>query len=844
MRETILSFLDDYKRLGEERAFSYRHGLRMRHYTYSQIAQMAFQFSHELEARSISKGDRVLLWGENSPQWIAAFFGCVLRGVIVVPLDAESSSDFILRVQRNVEAKLLIYSFKNQLPVELSIPSVKFEDLIEQVQNLTFPHSPININEDDVVQIIYTSGTTTDPKGVILTHRNLIANINPLEKEVQKYIKWERLVHPVRFLNLVPLSHIFGQFMGLFIPSLIGGEVYFQKSLNPAEIIETTKENKISVIVAVPRILKSLRDKLEMDWKNECPSNKDYEELLKDANKWHPLRRWWAFRDIHKQFGWKFWAFVSGGATLPTEIEDFWHRLGFAVIQGYGMTETASLISVNHPFKKSHGSIGKTLPGREIRLDENGEILVRGENVSPGYWKQNNRALVTKDGWLRTGDVGELDNSGHLFFKGRKKETIVTSAGMNVYPEDLEKVLNQQPEVRDSVVVGIEMETGPEPVAVLILYNKDTNVEAIIKRANDHLALYQQIRRWLIWTDNDFPRTTTQKIRKQEITDWVKSSLAGDKTAKQKTSNSLAEMIANLSSDLSVNQIEPTSTLMADLRLDSLARVELLSALEDKFQIDINEATFTATTTISDIQKIIQQGTKEIVDQYPYPRWSQKFPVTWLRLIGLYFLVLPITRLLCWTNSKGLDELRNLKGPVLFISNHITMVDHALILATIPGRFSRRLAVAMEGEVLRGWRYPPPETGWIRRTQLLGQYILTVTLFNVFPLPKKSGFRRAFSYAGGSVDRGYNLLVFPEGKRTESGEINSFMPGIGLLASKLNITIVPLRINGLFSLKEKKRWFALPGQVTIKIGQPIKFNQDADPAYITNELERTIKAIE
>src|SRR5207253_3607087 len=194
-----------------------------------------------------------------------------------------------------------------------------------------------------------------------------------------------RLIHPLRFLNLVPLSHVFGQLMGIFVPQLLGGEVFFQTSLNPSHIIETVRRERISVVVAVPRMLEVLRERIERDYETAGKLEQFRKEIIAAESR-HFILRWWTFRRVHRMFGWKFWAFVSGGATLSTDTESFWQRLGFAVIQGYGMTETAALISVNHPFKSTRSSIGQIMPGQELKLAANGEILVRGENVSPGYW--------------------------------------------------------------------------------------------------------------------------------------------------------------------------------------------------------------------------------------------------------------------------------------------------------------------------------------------------------------------------------------------------------------------------------------------------------------------------
>src|ERR687890_1772071 len=203
---------------------------------------------------------------------------------------------------------------------------------------------------------------------------------------MRKYMKWIRLVGPLRFICLLPLSHVFGQFMGILVPQLTGGEVIFLNALNPSEIVNTVKGRRVNVVVTVPRLLDSLREHVERREETRGLLA-DLRRRIERAAGAHPLRRLWLARRIHNYFGWRLWAFVTGGATLSAETETFWRRLGFAVVQGYGMTETASLVTVNHPFKTGRGSIGKTLRGQEVKLDESGEILVRGANVSPGYWR-------------------------------------------------------------------------------------------------------------------------------------------------------------------------------------------------------------------------------------------------------------------------------------------------------------------------------------------------------------------------------------------------------------------------------------------------------------------------
>lgn len=814
--------------------------------------------ARELESCAIEKGDRVILWAENSPEWVAAFFGCLLRGAIVVPLDAASAPDFAARVKSQVNAKLLLCGDVEAGELASALPTLRLSELSRTISHHSKSiYMAEEIGADDIAEIIYTSGTTAEPKGVVLTHRNLIANLAPLERGIQKYLKWERLVRPLRFLCLIPLSHVFGQFMGMFVPQLLGGEVFFQGSLKPSEIVEALKRERISVVVAVPRLLDTLREKIEHD-AGALGQVGEFRRQIEDAARWSTKRRWLTFRKVHRRFGWKFWAFVVGGATLDEETETFWRRLGYAVVQGYGMTETASLVSVNHPFKSARGSIGRTLPGQEIKLGEGGEIMVRGANISPGYWDRGAvRASNDSEGWLRTGDVAEIDAGGKLFFKGRSKDVIVTGAGLNIHPEDLEASLNRQPEVRASVVVGVDGARGAEALAVLVLRNADANVETIIRRANEGLARHQQIRRWLVWHESDLPRTPTQKILRREVAEIARMRLAaqnGDVESAQSEpapSNALAEIVARVGGNVAAERLTPSSNLSTDLNLDSLGRVELLGALEDRFQVEIDEAAFTAATTLGDVQKIIARGagegwhdeeTKAQVP-YPYPRWARRFPTTWIRIVLLYVVVFPLVRLMCPLRVEGRKRLAGLnQSPVMFIANHVTRADQALVLAALPGRRARRLAVAMEGELLRDWRHAPAGTSLFMRLRGLVQYALVVTFFNVFPLPKKSGFRRSFAFAGEALDRGFNLLVFPEGLRAKDGHMNEFMAGTGLLVKELGVPVVPLRIDGLYQLKREGRRHALPGEVTLTFGEPVTFG-DEDATEIAKELERRVASI-
>jgi long-chain acyl-CoA synthetase len=747
-------------------------------------------------------------------------------------MDDAAAPDFAARVAHQVKPRLLLCSRNHHL----DLPSIKLEDLPRQIAHHSADPYPSSGSRDDTLQIVFTSGTTAEPKGVVISHGNVLSNVAPLEIEIRKYLKYERWFHPIRFVNLLPLSHVFGQFLGMFLPQLMAGTVIFHDSLKPGEIIATIKRDRATVLVAMPRVLQSLKEKFERDLQDRDRLAEFRHRFAASADK-HFLRRAWAFRRIRRQFGWKFWAFICGGAALDPVTEEFWQRLGIAVVQGYGLTETTSLISVNHPFRIGKGSIGKVLAGREVKLAPDGEILVRGSGVASAYWGGQQLQPVTREeGWYGTGDVGELDAEGNLYFKGRKKDVIVTPAGMNIHPEDLESALRRQPEVQDCVVIGLPRDGNAEPCGVLILRDDRHDAKSVIERANQELAEHQRMRHWFVWPERDFPRTSTQKPRKNII---LQAVLTGQDHGTP--SSLLPDLIARITGRAESN-LSPDVNLESDLNLNSLDRVELLGALEDRYQVDLSESGFASLQTVGDLQRMLQ-GEAGPPAHYHYPGWVLHWPITWMRFLTHYLLVRPAVFLLGWPRMEGREKLRGVRGPVLVIANHISHVDVGFVLTVLPARIRHRLATAAGGEALEELRTPPPGRNLLLRIYDRMGWILGVSLLNLFPLPRAAGFRQSFAYAGQCVDRGYSVLVFPEGRHTTTGKMNPFRSGIGLLANNLKIPIVPIRIDGLFELKQAGKHFARPGQIRVKIGTPVSFPQDSDPEHIAQALQRKIEEL-
>jgi long-chain acyl-CoA synthetase len=881
-RSNLLSLFDEFTRFSSDVAVVHHRGYRRESRTYRELARSAIFCATLLQKNGVRTNDRVLLWGPNSAEWIVAFWACLLRGAVVVTLDDSSTQEFASRVVADAGIKFALAS-RSKDSFSPTMPTLFLEDLNDLLKSTSSSSANYPGNEhatplwqsladepitrDHLAQILFTSGTTSEPRGVVLTHGNFLANLEPLEQGIDEYRKYERWFHPLRFVSVVPLSHVFGQFMTLFVPPLLGATVVFENSANPNEILRAIPRERSTILVAVPRMLDSVRTTLEREidsrgWRNW------FTAAYAAAQGESFLRRAWRFRRLHLHLGWKFWAFVCGGAALSPETEEFFKRIGYAVVQGYGMTETASLISLNHPFRAAEGSVGKVLPGREFRLADDGEILLRGENVSAGYWEKGSlRTGKENDSWLHTGDLGKLDSEGNLRFRGRKKNVIVTPAGLNIYPEDLEATLRKQSSIRDAVVIPLQIAANAEPCAVLLLQNSavplvpslkgseprdpsssastaaDQLARASIDAANASLADYQRIRRWLLWPDHDLPRTPTGKPRLAVIAARAAELLrATDKhpTGDFVIPSELRDPLFSSDSFTSLTSL-PASASLKDL--SSLDRIELLSSLEHRYNVELNETQFANAKSFADVQQLLAQPSARRSD-YVYPGWPQLALTRFIRLFVYYALTWPATLILAHPRIRGRENLANLKGPIIFIANHTTRrADIGLILYALPAQFRHRLATAMGGETLQTFRHPPREWFFAHRWLWKLNYFLVVSLFNVFPLPRQSGFRESFRFAGESVDRGYSLLVFPEGdiNDRDTPAMIPFQHGIGLLAQNLNIPIVPMRLDGVWQMKQERRRLAHRNEITIHIGAPVTFPPETPAAEITSRLQSLVR---
>jgi long-chain acyl-CoA synthetase len=888
VRPHLATLLDDFRRYGRETAIVRYVGVRRRVTSYEEIARLAGRFAALLAERGIGPGDRVVVWGENSAEWVAAFYGCMLRGVIAVPLDAYGTAEFAARVADDVRPSLVVGDAELLLTLKGEWPKVCFEDWwavlpIEEAGPVA------ELSHDTPLQILFTSGTTGEPKGIVHTHGNVLASVEPIADAARGYMRYERLVHPLRFLHTLPLSHVFGQTMGLWIPPIFAAEVHFESRLTASRLIETIRRERISVLAGVPRVLAMLKSYLEGEYPG-LPAR------LASAEGISAGMRWWRFRDIHAAFGLKFWAFITGGGALPGAVEQFWNGLGFVLVQGYGMTETAALITLNHPFRVARGTMGKPLPGREVKVQADGEVLVRGPMISPATWSGG--ALHRRAGeWLATGDLAETQETGELRFLGRKSETIVTGAGVNIHPEDLEAALEQEPEVAACAVVPAETALGPEACAVLVLRGSPERAGAVVQNANARLAEFQHIRRWKIWPEPDLPRTSTGKVKRAVVTAWLASQEgeAGRGTSAAGTDWLLA-LITHIAGEGVPDDKEAGGPdhlrLSEDLRLDSLGRVQLLDALEERLGVTLDQEEYARVETLGELRHLVSDrgdtevrvsqhlvepdgahgsagsnfaaGSREfetqqeaesqqqpadrsgpVATRYVYPHWPWLRPVRWVRAAFVECVMRPLVWLLAAPRVVRTNPGQALSAndTMLIIANHVTAYDEPLLLFALPLAIRNRTAAAMSGEMLEDLRHGRNrEFRWLAP---LGPavWLLLSALFNAFPLPRQRGFQRSFAHAGEALDHGFHVVVFPEGRRSAEGVLANFRPGIGSLVKQSSAAVLPMALRGMGDLKTGKRGWFRSGTLEVRIGQPIRFAASESEAAITARLHSEVEKL-
>ncbi|MBN2318692.1 MAG: AMP-binding protein [Acidobacteria bacterium] len=814
----------------DREALVFKTGFRSIRISYLDLYDYAYRMANWYQRHGLKKDDAILLWAPNSPEWVAALLACSLTGVIAVPLDARVKPDFVRHIAAETGAKAGIKS--KFMSIESGITWWNTGDLSRQVREIPPIFKEPEIAGDDILEIVYTSGTTAEPKGVILTNKNIVSNIASLSEVLSYDTDW-------KFLSVLPLSHMLEQNAGLFIPLFYGCSITYLRTRKSAAIMQAMQEEGITSVITVPLMLQTFRDGILREVESRGMT-RSFERMLGLAWRLPRGLRKILFRSAHKKFGNRLAFFAVGGAPLDGEVEDFWNNLGLKVVQGYGLTETSPIVTCNTVADPRPGTVGRVLPGQEIKLSSEGEILVRGDNVTQGYYKRPDlQEMYFTDGWYRTGDVGETDSEGYLCIKGRIKNMILTASGMNVYPEDIEAELNRTPGVKESCVLGREQEGKTVIHAVLLLSEDASDGKAIVATANANLADHQKVQAYTVWDKPDFPRTTTMKIQRRFVLEALEANhgVATEATAPVENGDPIYGIIRSIS-NVPANRVTPTATLGLDLQLDSLSRVELVGIIEEELRVELDESLITDRTTVGELEEFVASQRKTSDTKYklwPLTRWA-----VCIRRLLQAVCIRPVMRYYMKLRIMGREKFDGLDKPFILIANHISHLDAGVLTMALPWRVRKRMAVAAAADVFQEWdsgQAPLKERIFRKSASFLALLGL-----NIFPFQRYAGIKKSLEYTGKLMDRGWSIMIFPEGKLSQDGTVKEFKAGVGLLVKELDAVVVPSKIQGVFEIMDYRfTWPRKHGDVTVRFGNPVLFPSDATYEEIAERLEHEVR---
>lgn len=809
-------------------AIIYREGDTVRYYTYGQLYNSSLAVAGWVEAQGVKKGDRVAVFLENRPEWPISYFGVLFAGGVAVPLDPASRWDHVYFALNQTQAKVL-FTFP-QAPLAQLQEISHLEKIVVVGENGEVGGNVVNFTEilespgkatdlpvpspDDLASIIYTSGTTGIPKGVMLTHKNFCANCQGIAEL--------KAVRPDdNFLAILPLHHAFPFTATLLVPLFNRVKITYLDTLKAEAILTCIKEQKITIMVVTPQVLQhfhqAMRRRLEMIPWPFRPALLAYLNCSWRISNYLGINPGWPLlRKIRGALGEQFRLFVSGGAKLPEDLAEDLARLGFTVLEGYGLTETAPVVTINRPEAQRLGSAGRPLPGVEVRIlqpdaDGVGEVLIRGENVMAGYFENETATReVLENGWFHTGDLGYLDQEGYLYLKGRIKEIIVLASGKNVSTEEVGRHYLKAASIKE-IFITVD-HRGEKLVAVVVpdldffrrtgdtdIYDK---VRWDLELWSQGLESYKRVRDFVLNND-ELPKTRLGKVKIHEAqriyreragNEYVKKKLA----IEEELSPVGVTVVEILARQIGDSRISLDDHLELDLGLDSLGLVELLAALESRFNLKIKDDEFIGIFTVRELISFIEGREPETVKEpeEEIPAWDSLLmtdpPSALLQRLGLpgSFLARITTLGLAsilgfwfrWMFDLKVYGQDNLQGQGYIICpNHASFLDGFILAHAVPGPLRYRL-------------FSLGYSGYFDVPVLRD----LLKLIRVIPVDSARNVVAAMQVSSFILRHGQVLTIFPEGFRTPTGELGQFKKGVAILAKGLEAKLVPAYIHGSF----------------------------------------------
>lgn len=840
--------LRDMLRFRTRSAVGLRLDFGLRWWSFERLAAEARRFACLLRDCGIGPGERIVLWGANSPEWVACLVGAMLRRVIVVPLDEHSNPDFVLRICQQCSPCMVVHDGEIDASF-LPVAARRFGDLAAcDASNIEADDAAVAPGSlEDTALIIYTSGTTAEARGVVLTYGNLRAQIEP-------FLSWGLPLRffPVRMVVVAPLSHVQGLILGAMLPLSLGLSVIYVRSVHPTDLLRMIRDNRIVVLSTVPRVLQVMTGALQR--RPYGRRGKTVGGLLANETRgW--MRRHILFQALNRAVGLRFWVVLTGGAALARYDEQFWRDTGRFVIQGYGLTETTAILSVNGPFNRRQGSLGRPLKHLDVKISDAGEVLVKGASVTPGYFGAPVNGAGHEDannGYFHTGDLVRRDKSGRLYFVGRKKDVIVTSEGFNVYPAEVEFALCRRDEVLDSVVVG-RISGGCEEVHAVLLLAPDADAVGAVAAANRELVEHQRIRSWTVWPESDLPRSPLMKVRREAVTAFLGRESAAVVTTGHATTRPLAE-IAQVSDrrkrlDLLADyfchapaepSLEESASLRTQLGLSSLDIVQLLTVIERRQCQLLEPGTIPADPTVAQLRAATAAGrvSPSPAQRLPVrqPKWAGTRLAGGMRRLTRRAVVGYWSRFCHRCSAAWQMPTESLRAPVVFAAApHMHWLDAFAVCAGMPARFANRLLIVTNRDFSEYFD-PAPDIPWRERAVVGAGYYAGLPLTFPFTIvPHFGSTREGLLETARQIDRGYSPLVFPKGIHWGPVDAERHDRGMAVLARECGIPIVPVWISGNVDLGWRASW--RPRALKVTFGRPVEAGPRRELDEIVQELE-------
>ncbi|MEI7578415.1 MAG: AMP-binding protein [bacterium] len=776
----LITFASD--RFSSKTSFEIRRKITNSKVTYQEIPGLIQSIYAKYLAENTEKNDKVLIWGMNSPEYALLLLSMFDTSRIAVPVDYRNSDETITKIitQTKIQiafvSKYLRYDF-----LKLQVKNIFIiEDLFDELTTGK-PYEP-NSNPDQIAELVYTSGTTGEPKGVILTHRNILENLQAVNKEIPKLKIYQTI-------SILPLSHMLEQLIGLYTVLYRGGKIIYLPRINSFKLAEAMNEFNPSYLVFVPQLFTLFWQRIRQKATEQGKLSK-LEKGLKIAKYLPKFLRRKIFQEVHQTFGNNLAFIGTGGAALNTKIAEIWNNLGFEIMEGYGATEVTAVATLNLRKHYRFGSAGKPITGVNITLSPENEIIITSKSVSQGYFENPEKtAAAFKTNGYYTGDIGKIDNNGFFTISGRSTFKIVLASGEKIYVEDLENKIDQHQDVKYSCVLEKEIQGKPQIFSYLILESHTTkNLDTIISEINQNLESKQQIRNYALWPEDDFPRTNTLKTNRRKVASLQieNNQIISEHYQEQTAIVNVFDILANLSG-LKKEFIANEDILSEDLNLDSLTRVELVAQIEEYLGVVIPETIITSKTTVADLQKYLENN-QAVTEKVYIPKWQFSKVGTAFTSTIRKNIIFPLHGHYAKLEVSGIENFKTIDTSKGFIAsfNHCGYLDGICVLRAL-NQFGLKKCFLLS-----------KETHWTSNNlnlKIIGKALEVIG--GGIPLYEKAEkLIKILKFSSDLFEQGYYMLYSPQGRLQTDSFHNKFNFGIGYIAKELSKPILPIYLEG------------------------------------------------